>query len=59
MATRWRSSSGASEMRQRDNDRNDTELKAGTESKQHAVGVTPAVEGTEFGLVYLEQNSPK
>jgi len=46
-------------MRQRDNDRNDTELKAGTESKQHAVGVTPAVEGTEFGLVYLDQNSPK
>jgi hypothetical protein len=38
-----------------DDDNKEIELKAGTESKQHIVGVTSTASGTEFGLVYLEQ----
>ena len=38
-----------------DDDAKEIELKVGTERKQHIVGVTPIAEGTEFGLVYLEQ----
>lgn len=33
----------------------DIELKAGTDRKQHIVGVKQVTQGTEFGLVYLEQ----
>ena len=36
-------------------DAKDIELKVGTERKQHIVGVTPIAQGTEFGLVYLEE----
>lgn len=32
-----------------------TELKAGTKSKQHVVGVTPKDGGTDFQVVYVEQ----
>jgi len=39
-----------------DNDDRDIELKAGTDKKQHIVGMTPIAKGTEFGLVFLEQS---
>jgi len=40
-----------------DDDQKGIELKAGTEEKQHIVGVTSSTAGTEFGLVYLEQTT--
>jgi hypothetical protein len=35
------------------------ELKAGTEMKQHIVGVTPTAHDTEFAIVYLDQTRTK
>ena len=40
-----------------DKDNKGIELKAGTEKKQHIVGVTPKGGGTEFGVVYLEKTT--
>ena len=36
-------------------DRMGVELKVGSEKKQHIVGVSTVPQGTEFGLVYLEE----
>jgi hypothetical protein len=36
-------------------DRDRTELKAGTERKQHMVGVTPTAGGAQFEVVYLDE----
>ena len=38
-----------------DKDLNGVELKAGSEKKQHMVGVTPAAGGTQFEVVYLDE----
>jgi hypothetical protein len=40
-----------------DNEKGDhsIELKAGTEKKQHMVGVTPSAGGTQFEVVYLDE----
>ena len=35
-------------------DDKDIELRAGTETKQHIVGLTPTASGTEFAIVYLD-----
>lgn len=46
----------ASELKCEDGkDEKGTELKAGTENKQHIIGVTPKDGGTEFGVVYLDK----
>ncbi|MBZ5667904.1 MAG: hypothetical protein LAO30_25365 [Acidobacteriia bacterium] len=46
----------ASELKCEDGkDEKGTELKAGTENKQHIIGVTPKDGGTEFGVLYLEK----
>jgi hypothetical protein len=38
-----------------DKDDDSIELKAGTEKKQHMVGVTPSSGGSQFQIVYLDQ----
>lgn len=38
-----------------DKDDNSIELKAGTERKQHMVGVTPTAGGAQFEVVYLDE----
>ncbi|HTC94903.1 MAG TPA: hypothetical protein VK699_15785 [Terriglobales bacterium] len=40
-------------------DDKDIELKAGTQTKQHIVGITPTAGGTEFAIVYLDQTKSK
>ena len=35
------------------------ELKADTENSQHVVGVIPKEQGTEVGIVYLEQRKTR
>jgi hypothetical protein len=40
-------------------DDKDIELKAGPETKQHIVGVTPTARGTEFAIVFLDQTKTK
>ena len=45
--------------RDKGDDAKDIELKVGTERKQHVVGVTPTAQGTEFGVVYLEETRSK
>jgi len=50
-------SAGPSELKcEEGKDHKGTELKVGTEQRQHVVGINPKDGETEFGIVYLEKN---